>query len=100
MFLVIIGFLLLGLAASGGLARRFVPELGEAPWLKYVQGFVAILGIWAIAATSYINVADNKVAVLKKIYGWSSLEGEHILAANGEKGIQAQIVPPGFHMWF
>jgi hypothetical protein len=101
MFWVILGFFLLGMAASGGwLISRFAPEFGDASWIKYVQGFVAILGLWAIASTSYITVGDKEIAVLKKVYGWSSLDGEHILAANGEKGIQAQIVPPGFHMWF
>jgi regulator of protease activity HflC (stomatin/prohibitin superfamily) len=101
MFWVFVGIILFGIAGSASwLAGRFLPpEHDGTPLIKWGQIICAVLGVWAIASTSYINVADNKIAVLKKVYGWSSLDGEQILAVNGEKGIQAQIVPPGFHVW-
>ena len=43
---------------------------------------------------------SDEIAVLNKIYGTTSLPGEHIIATNGEKGPQAEILTPGWHPWF
>jgi hypothetical protein len=51
-------------------------------------------------ATSYVHVDSDEIAVLNKIYGTTSLPGEHIIATNGEKGPQAEILTPGWHPWF
>lgn len=61
--------------------------------------FVAIALI-CLAATSYVHVDSDEIAVLNKIYGTTSLPGEHIIATNGEKGPQAEILTPGWHPWF
>src|SRR5499425_3825633 len=61
--------------------------------------FLAIALI-CLAATSYVHVESDEIAVLNKIYGTSSLSGEHIIATNGEKGPQAEILTPGWHPWF
>jgi SPFH domain / Band 7 family len=61
--------------------------------------FVSIALI-CLAATSYVHVESDEIAVLNKIYGTASLAGEHIIAANGEKGPQAEILTPGWHPWF
>jgi len=53
-----------------------------------------------LAATSYVHVDSDEIAVLNKIYGTTSLPGEHIIATNGEKGPQAEILTPGWHPWF
>ena len=44
--------------------------------------------------------SSDEIAVLNKIYGTTSLPGEHIIATNGEKGPQAEILTPGWHPWF
>ena len=61
--------------------------------------FVAIALI-CLAATSYVHVDSDEIAVFNKIYGTTSLPGEHIIATNGEKGPQAEILTPGWHPWF
>ena len=61
--------------------------------------FVAIALI-CLAATSYVHIDSDEIAVLNKIYGTTSLRGEHIIATNGEKGPQAEILTPGWHPWF
>jgi hypothetical protein len=61
--------------------------------------FVAIALI-CLAATSYIHIDSDEIAVLNKIYGTTSLPGQHIIATNGEKGPQAEILTPGWHPWF
>ncbi len=61
--------------------------------------FVAI-ALTCLAATSYVHVESDEIAVLNKIYGTTSLPGEHIIAIHGEKGPQAEILTPGWHPWF
>ena len=60
----------------------------------------AVIALICLAATSYVHVESDEIAVLNKIYGTTSLPGEHIIATNGEKGPQAEILTPGWHPWF
>src|ERR1700746_1600044 len=60
----------------------------------------AVIALICLAATSYVHVDSDEIAVLNKIYGTTSLPGEHIIATNGEKGPQAEILTPGWHPWF
>jgi len=46
--------------------------------------FVAIALI-CLAATSYVHIDSDEIAVLNKIYGITSLQGQHIIATDGEK---------------
>lgn len=101
MYLVILGILLfLAAGLTPWAVNKWLPELGESAWVKVGQGLVIILGLWSIASTSYVNVGDQEVLLLKKHYGFSSLDGEHIIATNGEKGPQAQYMTPGWHPSF
>ena len=61
--------------------------------------FVAIALI-CLAATSYVYIDSDEIAVLNKIYGTTSLPGQHIIATDGEKGPQAEILTPGWYPWF
>ena len=61
--------------------------------------FVAIALI-CLAATSYVHIDSDEIAVLNKIYGTTSLPGQHIIATDGEKGPQAEILTPGWYPWF
>jgi hypothetical protein len=59
-----------------------------------------VIALICLAATSYVHVDSDEIAVLNKIYGTASLPGEHIIATNGEKGPQADVLTPGWHPWF
>jgi hypothetical protein len=59
-----------------------------------------VIALICLAATSYVHVDSDEIAVLNKIYGTTSLPTEHIVATNGEKGPQADILTPGWHPWF
>jgi phosphotransferase system IIB component len=65
-----------------------------------LRAVFAIIALICLAATSYVHVESDEIAVLNKIYGTTSLPGEHIIATNGEKGPQAEILTPGWHPWF
>ena len=68
--------------------RRMLAGAG----LRLVFGLVAL---YAVLATSLIVIPADKVGVVRKIYGVSNLPPGHLIAARGETGFQAAIVPPG-----
>jgi hypothetical protein len=103
MFWVVVAVLYLILAVVapailGLFVNRARPDFGALS-LSLRIVFVAI-ALVCLAATSYVHVESDEIAVLNKIYGTTSLPGEHIIATNGEKGPQAEILTPGWHPWF
>ena len=60
-----------------------------------VGGVLLILLI--VASTSYVFVGEDETGLRHKIYFGGNLEAGAIIATNGEKGPQADILPPGFH---
>ncbi len=103
MFWVVVAVLYFVLAAVapsilGLFVNRARPDFGALS-LSLRIVFVAV-GLICLAATSYVHVESDEIAVLNKIYGTASLPGEHIIATNGEKGPQAEILAPGWHPWF
>jgi hypothetical protein len=59
---------------------------------------VLLIGVFMLASTSFIFVDANQVGHLKRIYAFKELPPGRILALDGEKGPQAQILGPGFHV--
>src|ERR1700680_4867822 len=103
MFWVVVALLYFVLAAVapsilGLFVNRARPDFGSLSLsLRIVFVVIALI---CLAATSYVHVESDEIAVLNKIYGTTSLPGEHIIATNGEKGPQAEILTPGWHPWF
>jgi regulator of protease activity HflC (stomatin/prohibitin superfamily) len=107
MFLIIGAVMLL---ITAFLVHKFVPETvedytGSKVPLRHrgaivnggrVATVLASLGL--LFSTSYVDINAGEVGVLKKIYGTQSLEGGQIIATKGEKGYQAEVIPPGFHI--
>src|SRR5262245_32214560 len=65
-----------------------------------VRGVGALIIVYSILSTSYVNVGDGKFAQTFRTIGGGPLEGGKIVAINGENGPQAQILRPGFHAKF
>ncbi len=65
------------------------------------SGIGAILliavGLAMLASTSFVNIDATKVGHLKRIYGYKELPPGRIIALEGQKGPQAEILGPGFH---
>jgi hypothetical protein len=103
MFWVVVALLYFVLAAVapsilGLFVNRARPDF---PTLSLsLRAVFAVIALICLAATSYVHVESDEIAVLNKIYGTTSLPGEHIIATNGEKGPQAEILTPGWHPWF
>jgi hypothetical protein len=103
MFWVVVAVLYLILAVVapailGLFVNRARPDFTTLAWS--LRAIFVVIGLVCLAATSYVHVDADEIAVLNKIYGTTSLPGEHIIATNGEKGPQAEILAPGWHPWF
>lgn len=60
---------------------------------------VVVLGAF-FTLSSFRKVDANKIGLVSKNIGLYSLPPGQIIAAAGEKGDQAKILPPGWHPWF
>ncbi len=76
-----------GLSALAGL---FTTALGGV--------ILIVAGIGLLASTSFVHVDGDRVGHLKRIYGLQELPPGRIIAMPGQKGPQAQILGPGFHI--
>ena len=62
-------------------------------------GIIAIgIGLYLLGSTSFVHVGADGVGHLKRVYGFSDLPKDRIVALGGEKGPQARILGPGFHI--
>lgn len=76
---------------------RFISDRAPA-WYGWVARVVCgLIAVFLVASTSFVYVDQDKTGHKNKIYGGSNLMGGSIIAANGEKGPQAEIITPGFH---
>ncbi len=83
----VLGFVLQGVKQVG---RRQVPSW--APWASWaVAGFL-------VASTSFVIIEQDKIGHLKRIYFASDMPPGQIIAFGGQKGPQAEVLGPGFHL--
>lgn len=88
--LLIVVFLTLAIFAWRG---RPVHDLG-ARWQAPIFLFLAVA---AFASMSFYIVPQDMTGHLKRVYLADSLPDGRIIALQGQKGPQAEILPPGFH---
>jgi len=61
-------------------------------------GVLILVGLFFLASTSFVFIDGNKVGHLKRIYAFSELPAGHVIALDGQKGPQAHVLGPGFHV--
>ena len=79
--------------------KKITSEIAS-PLRKYILPIRIVLGAFAfflIVSTSYVIIDANSVGHLKRIYLGKSMAPDQIIAFPGEKGPQAEVLPPGFH---
>jgi hypothetical protein len=81
------------------LASRVVPEAivgwRRALAVGALRLAFALVALYEVLATSVITIPADQVGIVRKIYGFSNLSSGHVIAARGETGYQAEIIPPG-----
>ena len=101
MFWLITGIALLVFGIFAAMQRNFSIALRGAPQAVPMRlvGILSIaIGLYLLGSTSFVHVQANSVGHLKRVYGFADLPKDRIVALGGEKGPQARILGPGFHV--
>jgi len=56
-----------------------------------------LFALFLAGSTSFVIVGENQAGHKSKIYLGGDIPSGRIIAVNGQKGPQAQLIPPGFH---
>ena len=92
-------FLFTGLILAG-----FI--VASSSQLRSLQLRIAALGAAVVVVmifftlASFRYVGENAIGLVTKNIGFHSLPAGKIIATEGEKGPQAEILPPGWHPWY
>ncbi|MCP5367913.1 MAG: hypothetical protein H6907_12520 [Hyphomicrobiales bacterium] len=82
-------------------AAMIVPTFLTQRFLKIAVRSAGVLAaVFAVASTSFVIIDADEVGHLKRIYGGGRLAAGKVLAAEGENGPQARVLPPGFNFEF
>jgi uncharacterized membrane protein YqiK len=80
-----------------GYGRRRTPKTYE--WLRWaIRGAAGAIAFICFLSTSCLIIDSDKVGHLKRIYLGKSMPAGRIIANINEKGPQAKILAPGFHL--
>ena len=91
--LLAIAFTILAFVLPSYLPRNMATP--GTSWGVRIVGLV--LALFMIVSTSFVIVESDKVGHLKRVYLGDPMPAGRIVAVRGEKGPQAEILPPGFH---
>lgn len=67
--------------------------------IGYLLGFIFIAFL-IFYGLGICIIKENQVGVITKKFGFKSLESGRIIATQGEAGVQAETLSPGWHFWF
>ncbi|MEL6316756.1 MAG: hypothetical protein AAFR16_03845, partial [Pseudomonadota bacterium] len=114
MFTLILSAIFAALAALAWVSwpRRRPPEPGavldpaEAPRRallsrldrRLVAGALGAVSLVLFATLHFITPAGREIVVLDKVFGVESLSEGRLIATDGERGLQAEILKPGFQL--
>lgn len=65
--------------------------------LILIQVLLGIFALFLLFSTSFVIIDANRIGHLKRIYLGQPMPSGQIIAFKGQKGPQAEILPPGFH---
>ncbi len=84
------------LIAAAVLAKR---SLFSRPlYDRILKGSLVIFALIGFLSRSFVIVDGNEIGALKRIYLGDNLPSGRIIALDGQKGPQAEILGPGFHL--
>ena len=92
-------FLLAGLILAGLIVASSL-QLRSFKLRMAAIGAAVLVLIVFFALASFRHVGENSVGVVSKKIGFRALDPGKIIATNGEKGPQAEILPPGWNLGY
>jgi uncharacterized membrane protein YqiK len=92
-------FLVVGLLAAASLVALAVRVPNNA--FRGALGVAALATLLVFFMMSSVRfIGADSVGIVVKNVGWDSLSGSSYIATAGEKGVQADVLPPGWHLWY
>ncbi len=80
------------------------PAYGQIQFGKFhsimVLTAIVVVALMCSIYVSVVNIPGNEVGIVEKKFGGGKLPDGRILAVNGENGIQAQTLAPGWHFFY
>lgn len=95
MFMLFLSLVMLGSAVY----LQFNPQKSPL-FTKSIQAALLLIGLFGLISRSFVIVDSDEIGHLKRIYLADDLPAGQIIATNGEKGPQSEIIGPGFHLIF
>ncbi|MCP4346640.1 MAG: hypothetical protein GY795_14080 [Desulfobacterales bacterium] len=90
-------FVLLAVLSFIAAIACFLFYPSEQKRIGYIVGLICcIAGAFFILSTSFIIIDADKVGHMKRIFSGKPMASGQIIAFKGEKGPQAEVLPPGF----
>jgi len=89
-------FLIIGVVLAGMIIASATQLRSFQLRMMAIAGALVVLGIFFTLA-SFRYVAEDAIGLVNKNIGWASLAPGKIIATDGEKGPQADILPPGWN---
>lgn len=65
---------------------------------RLIKGSLVIFALIGFLSRSFVIVDGNEIGALKRIYLGDNLPAGRIIALDGQKGPQAEVLGPGFHL--
>ena len=67
---------------------------------KLVGVLILVVIVLVVLSLSVVNIGGTEVGIVERKFGGGKLPEGRILAVNGENGIQAQVLSPGWHFFY
>lgn len=84
------------LIAAAILAKRTL--FSRPLYDRVLKGSLVIFALIGFLSRSFVIVGGNEIGALKRIYLGDNLPPGRIIALDGQKGPQAEVLGPGFHL--
>lgn len=99
MFRLILAMLVVAVAV---VISRLLPRVKEGfeKITILIQIVAGVIVLFLVLSTSFIIIDSHKIGLLNRIYLGKSMPTGQIIALEGQKGPQAEILSPGFHFRF
>ena len=85
-------------ALAVGIVLRLLPRSARTAWLSAGSWIAFAAAVVLAASSSFVIIDQDAVGHLKRVLWGANMKPGQIIAFDGEKGPQAEVLGPGFHV--
>ena len=90
--------ILFATALAAGIVLRLLPRSVRTAWLSAGSWIAFAAAVVLAASSSFVIIDQDAVGHLKRVLWGANMKPGQIIAFDGEKGPQAEVLGPGFHV--